>query len=70
MAHTNRREDQDTKRIGRKGHHSWREELSQAPNTRDQQDRSLGGRGDIANKEQGIGKGRGKSFSRGKKKQP
>ena len=37
-------------------------------NVRALQDHSISGRGDIANKEQGIGKSHGKSYSRGKKK--
>ena len=70
MSRTQRRDDlqQNSRRNSFQGHRSGRHEMSQGPEARAMQDRSFGGRGDIANKEQGIGKGHGKSFSRGKEK--
>ena len=60
--------NEDAHRISFQGHRSGRHEMNQAPEARAMQDRSFGGRGDIANQEQGIGKGDGKSFGHGKKK--
>ena len=60
--------NEDAHLISFQGHRSGRNEMNQGPEARAMQDHSFGGRGDIANKEQGIGKSHGKSFSRGKKK--